>query len=442
MADYDVIVVGCGPAGMMACGELARRGIKVLGIDKKPRLDVNIRTASGYCFLDQPFNKEWIKRTPQGKKTELEYTDSGFKVVYGSTMEGIHHSHMFSDTGKHWQASTTKKPFYHIFNPHQCHKDRFAWAQKAGASFMPGTLFLNLTQTSSQVEVKVRRDGKDKTLTCRKMIAADGLCSRTAKITNANKSRTNFGMKGPTIEYELAGVECPYDRGDMFFFGAKNFGGRSGGIIMVPSCHGDGVFRMETMSVLPASTATDLIEYFTKQGPFASWFKNAEIIETSGVVIEFFSPMVIPHLGNVLFAGDSAAFGECLYQCAVMCGYRGAECVQMELEGKKGYDAYTEWWADHFEWVKNPKRMADYTKRVLFPRFFTVKELDFLFDLSQKYPIVLEEAEATPYDFTTMVMQSFMAMPEVSEDLKKRMQLIIDADMAQVAQVVGKVQKS
>jgi hypothetical protein len=33
-------------------------------------------------------------------------------------------------------------------------------------------------------------------------------------------------------------------------------------------------------------------------------------------------------------------------------------------------------------------------------------------------------------------------MPEVSDDLKKRMQLIIDADMAQVAAVAGKVQKS
>lgn len=442
MTDYDVIVIGCGPAGMMACGELAKRGVKVLGIDKKPRLDVNIRTASGYCFLDQPFNGEWIRRTPKGDKTELEYTDTGFKVVYGGSMEGIHHSHMFSDTGKHWQASTRKKPFYHIFNPHQCHKDRFEWAQKMGAHFMPGTVFNNVTQTDTRVEVKVRQNGKDRYLTCQKLIAADGLVSKVAKVTGANKTRTNFGMKGPTIEYELAGVECPYDRGDMFFFGSGNFGGRAGGIIMVPSCHGEGVYRMETMSVLPASTATDLIEFFTKKSPFAHWFKHAEIIEVSGVVIEFLSPMIVPYLGNILFAGDSAAFGECLYQCAVMCGYKAAECVQKELEGKKGYEEYTQWWGDHFEWVRNPKRMADYTKRVLFPRFFTVKELDFLFDLSQKNPIVVDEADASPYDFTKMVMEQFMAMPEVPEELKKRMQFIIDADMAQVAQVVGQVQKS
>lgn len=210
---------------------------------------------------------------------------------------------------------------------------------------------------------------------------------------------------------------------------------------MVPSPNGPNAFRLETMSVLPASSATDIIEHFTKKGPFSGWFKNAEIIDVSGVIVEFLSPMIHPMLGNILFVGDSAAFGECLYQSAVMAGYKGAECVEMELNGKKGFAEYDQWWGDHFEWVRNPKRMADYTKRVLFPRFFSVKELDFLFDLSKKRPIVMEEAEATPYDFTTMVMQAFMAMPEVSDDLKKRMQDIIDADMAKVAQVVGQVQK-
>ena len=112
MTDYDVIVAGCGPAGLMACGELAKRGVKVMGVDKKPKLDKNIRTASGFCFLDKPLNGEYIKMIPMGNKTRLEFTDSGFAVEYGDTMQGIYHSHMFSDTGKHWQASTRKKPFY------------------------------------------------------------------------------------------------------------------------------------------------------------------------------------------------------------------------------------------------------------------------------------------------------------------------------------------
>jgi hypothetical protein len=147
-------------------------------------------------------------------------------------------------------------------------------------------------------------------------------------------------------------------------------------------------------------------------------------------------------MGNILFVGDSAAFAECLYQCATMAGYMGAVCTERELKGKKGFEEYTRWWADHFEWIKNPKRMADYVKRIMFPRFFTIRELDFLFELSEKNPIVVDQAEATPYDFTAMVFQQFMAMPEVPDNLKQRMQEIIDADQAKIASVIGQVQKA
>ena len=75
-----------------------------------------------------------------------------------------------------------------------------------GAEFMPGTLFRTLTQTEDQVSVKVRKDGQDKVLTCKKLVAADGLMSKVAKVTGMNKERSDFGMKGPTIEYEMKNV--------------------------------------------------------------------------------------------------------------------------------------------------------------------------------------------------------------------------------------------
>ena len=82
MTDYDVIVVGCGPAGLMACAELAKRNMRVLGIDKKPILDMNFRSASGFCFLDQPFNFENIRMEQKKDSTKLHYTDTGFSIDY------------------------------------------------------------------------------------------------------------------------------------------------------------------------------------------------------------------------------------------------------------------------------------------------------------------------------------------------------------------------
>ena len=74
---------------------------------------------------------------------------------------------MFSDTGKHWQASTRKKPFYHLFVPNNCFKDRYAWAKKCGAKFLPETLVLRAKQTENEVEIIARTNGKTRTLTAR-----------------------------------------------------------------------------------------------------------------------------------------------------------------------------------------------------------------------------------------------------------------------------------
>ena len=41
-----------------------------------------------------------------------------------------------------------------------------------------------------------------------------------------------------------------------------------------------------------------------------------------------------------------------------------------------------------------------------------------------------------------MVFQQFMAMPEVPDYLKERLQEIIDADQAKIATVIGKVQRA
>ncbi len=440
MTDYDVIVVGCGPAGLMACAELAKRNIPVLGIDKKPILYQNFRSASGFCFLDQPFNFENIRMEHKKDSTKLHYTDTGFSIDYSASMEGIYFSHMFSDTGKHWQAQTLKKPFYNLFNPSTWLSDQFKAAKRQGAEFLPSTVALKTKQGKDRVEMLVRTNGQNQTLTCKRLIASDGLSSRIAHSSGKNKERTFYG-KGAHIEYEMVDIECPYDRGDMFFFGAKNFGGRAGMLIMVPSPNGNNAFRIEGMCVLPASNANELIDYFITKGPYAKWFKNAKIVEKSGAMVELLTPMVKPYQDNIVFVGDSAAWAECLYQCATMAGYKAAVSCEMELAGEKGFEEYTKWWGEHFEWVKNPKRMADYGKRVFFPRFFTVKELDFLFELSQKNPIVVDEAEATPYDFTAVVFRQFMDMPEVPDYLKVRMQEIIDADQEKIATVIGKIQK-
>lgn len=436
MFDYDVIVVGCGPAGLMAVAELKEKGIHVLGIDKKPRLDINVRSASGFFIDGQEMNGECIQLEPLKGKTKITFTTCGFSLDYSSPMEGIHHTHMISNTGSHFQATSRKKPLYHLFNPSTWLSDRYTRAKKLGAPFMTSALAIRAKEITGGIEVTLRSKGKTFSKTCRKLIASDGLQSRITRNLGLNKNR-QFFMKGPTIEYEMINVECPLDRGDMYFFGENNLGS-PGGLIAVPSPRGEGSYRFETMSALPGKNSYNIIEFFTKKSPLAKWFKKAAIVEKSGAIVEVHSPIKIPYHKNILVVGDAACYAECLYQGATMCGYMAAQAMENELKGRKGFEEYTEWWNASFEWNKNPKRMADYGKRVFFPRFFTPDEIDFLFNLSKKHPAVADEMGAGVYDYINVIADYFISLPEVSDQLKEKMKMIKEADMAMLDTVISK----
>jgi digeranylgeranylglycerophospholipid reductase len=439
MFDYDVIVVGCGPAGLVAAAELKEKGVNVLGVDKKVRLDENVRSASGFFIDGQEMNGEYITVTPLKGKTKITYRKCGFSLEYPGPMEGIHHTHLIINSGKHFQATSRKKPLYHIFNPTTWLSDRYVKAKKLNVPFMTSTLALKAKETKGGVEVTLRAQGKTTTKTCRKLIAADGLQSRIAKYLGLNKDRFCFG-RAPTIEYEMVNVACPFDRGDITIFGKNNLG-TQGTIVGLPSPRGEGAYRFETTSGMPAGTGYDIIEFFTKKSPCADWFKKAEIVEKSGAMVELFTPMKRPYLGNVLVVSDAAAFGECLYQGATACGYMAAQAAEKELKGKKGFEEYAAWWDSSFEWNRDPKRMADYTSRLAFPYFFTPDEIDFLFDLAKEHPIVVDEMDAGVYDYTSSLLDYFSSLPGVPDHLKEKMNSVKNIDIGKLAAVMSQVQE-
>jgi len=439
MFDYDVIVVGCGPAGLMAAAELKEKGINVLGVDKKPRLDKNIRSASGFFIDGQEMNGEYIQLEHLKGKTKIIYTKCDFSLEYSRPMEGIHHTHIFSSTGSHFQATSRKKPLYHLFNPTTWLSDGYKRAKNLGVPFMTNTLAIRAKEMNGGVEVTLRTKGKPTSKTCRKLIASDGLQSTITRTLGLNKNRVFFG-KGAHFEYEMIKVDFPLDRGDIYIFGENNMGG-PGGVIAVPSPRGKNAYRFETISALPGKKSYDMIEFFTKKSPFTKWFKKAEIVEKSFAVVEIFTSIKTPYLGNILLVGDAAAYAECLYQGATMCGYMAAQAIDNELKGKNGFKGYTDWWNSSFEWNKDPQRMADYVKRLLFPRFFTPDELDFLFDLSKKHPAIADEMDAGVYDYTNVLVDYFSGLPGVPEQLKEKMNMIRELDMGGLANIISKMMK-
>jgi len=435
MCDYDVIVVGCGPAGLMATKELASRGIKVLGVDKKLRLDVNIRSASGFFFANQELNGEYIRLEPLKNKTRIHYTKCGFSIEYSAPMEGIHHSYMISNSGRKFKTTSLKVPLFNIFEPTRWLSDRYGDAKKDGASFMTNTLAIRARNIDGGVEVTLRKQGKTSKIGCRKLIASDGVQSRIVRNLGQNRKRMYFAT-GPIIEYEITNIDHGLDRGDIIIFGERNMG-RAGGLFVIPSPRGKKAYRLETMSMLPGSNAYKMIEFFIKEGPFAHWFKRAKIVEKTGAIVELFTPIKVPYQGNIILVGDAASFAECLYQGATMCGYMAALAVEKELKGKKGFEEYTKWWNSTFEWNINPRRMADYAKKTMFYAFFGSEVVDYLFDLSLEKPPVADSMQVNPYNFANLVLDYYLSnFPNMRKDVLEKLKAFRDGDMGSWVEVM------
>ena len=145
MFDYDVIVVGCGPAGLMACGELKRRGISVTGIDMKVRLDKCYRAAAGFLYDDQDFNGDYIRNEPKGNDTLFTWEKTGFSYLYPGKTPPVHKSHLISNAGNIYSVTARNKPFMHVMDPTVWLKGLYNDALKAGVSFHTKTI-LNLDE--------------------------------------------------------------------------------------------------------------------------------------------------------------------------------------------------------------------------------------------------------------------------------------------------------
>ena len=136
MFDYDVIVAGCGPAGLMAAAELQQKGINVLGIDRKPRLDENVRSASGFCMDDQDFNGENVKLEPLNGKTKIAYSKCGFSIEYSAFMEG-RSGHQRRPTQELLHIGSRKKPTLppaYILRALDCHTAEQIYPEPASSS--------------------------------------------------------------------------------------------------------------------------------------------------------------------------------------------------------------------------------------------------------------------------------------------------------------------
>jgi flavin-dependent dehydrogenase len=190
-----------------------------------------------------------------------------------------------------------------------------------------------------------------------------------------NRGRTHF-LTTQCMIYTFEGVTDPEPQAMKSFMG--NVYRSRAPIILYPYFDDYARARM-CVPRNKTELAKQVYGYARDKGALGPYMKSARIVKAVGCGLRAYSSLQQPRLGNALAIGDAAAFVEVETQGALMCGFHAAEAVQMELEGRPGFDDYTAWWQRSFEF-NGPDALRVAQGYALTPTY-TDDELDYLFGL-------------------------------------------------------------
>jgi flavin-dependent dehydrogenase len=376
---YDIVVVGAGPAGMMAAKTVSREGLKVLLVEAKGDL-TKVRRACCANLINEPnTHGEFI--TIEGELIRFHVND--FTVRYTGDWIKLERNIRVSPGGKCLSLSREIDPVAISFNKEILLENLLEDTLKNKVEVRSNTLVTSVENIPDGVKVHVRSGERDHEIIAKYAVAADGVNSRTVEALGLNKERKLFGGFS-VVSYLMEEVDCPYPRAWLNFVGRGHVKGGKGQLYMDPKPPRDpqNPPQFELTCGCPIGTSPkEAIDEFMKGGRFSPWFKKAQVIETRTAVLYFRTPISEPVKGRVVIVGDAPSFIEVYVQGALMYGYQGAKAIIKEMKGEDGLSEYTQSWKNTFEY--NFPGEIEKATQAFGLHVLEDEELDYLFGLTE-----------------------------------------------------------
>jgi digeranylgeranylglycerophospholipid reductase len=335
---YDVIVVGAGPAGLIAAKVVGENGFDVALLEKKTEPEVLARA----CGATLDSANEYLHHDLficNLRNKRLCFPAHGFSVKYDGDYRDSYACYFYSPSGNIMQAGVVeeqkKKGVYgkitSVVDKEILISSMLEEAKNYSVDVFPGVNVDKVTIEADGVKV----EGSGQSFEGRYIVAADGINSQVAKITGLNEERT-YLCQMRCVSYYVTGMELPEPDACAILYGYMKDGPSQAFIFPRPNID---EYNFIVITIHPKVDLAEATDYFLKDAFCAPWFKNAKISNTLSANENCYTPIVEAYKNRVFISGDVGATQELEISGAIISGWKAGQAASVAL---------IEWWKDAY----------------------------------------------------------------------------------------------
>lgn len=276
--EYDVLVVGAGPAGSSVARFCAKSGLSVLVVEKRQEIGSPKRCGEG-------LSKSAVERM-------------GIDVKESWKMNTIRGARAFSPDGNYVEVDF-KGPEGWVIERKVFDKYLATLAAGEGAKIVTKTEAICFRRKGGRAEVKIKSRGETFEIDTDVVVACDGVESRMARMAGIN-TLLSLDNVCSCVQYEMSGVDIDPDMLELYF--GKDVA--PGGYVWIfPKGKGIANVGIGVRKPFARTTALEYLDRFVKKNEKV---RSGSVMEVNGGGVPVGGFLEKMSGDNVLVVGDSA----------------------------------------------------------------------------------------------------------------------------------------